>query len=281
MHLGNIFSALLAWLSARSQDGRFILRLEDIDPQRSRQEYADKIIDDLRWLGIDWDAQYVQSQRYERYEAALKKLSSRTFPLYRSRKERLAVGAPQDNDSQLLMNDRQYVNEARQQPSGNAEFMISSPTLPARKPATAIKIDGEDIILRRSDGAWAYQLAVVIDDAEMGVTEVVRGRDLEGCVKYHNFLQDVFGYQHPTYIHVPLIQNRAYQRLSKRDKSLDMAHLREMLSPEETIGRMAFYAGIIPEIQPISAERLIPLFSWDKVPKNDITVPDTINSFEL
>lgn len=205
MHLGNIYTAYASYLSARAQGGQWIVRMEDIDPQRCKHEYAEQILDDLNWLGLEWDGLYYQTDRFKRYEEALSKLD--TYPLYRSRKERLAVGAPQAGD----------IHEAMQ----------------TQKAATAIRIGDEDVILRRSDGAWAYQLAVVVDDAEMGVTEVVRGDDLECCVKYHHYLQDALGYPHPIYKHIPLLYNEAGQRLCKRDKAMDMGVLRTQYSPSE------------------------------------------------
>ena len=208
MHLGNRYTAYASYLRARQQGGKWIVRIEDIDPQRSKPEFAKQILDDLDWLGLRWDGLYYQTERYERYELALSRLE--TFPLYKSRKERLSVGAPQAGDNHVAMH--------------------------TQKPATAIRIpnaDGtsEDIILRRSDGAWAYQLAVVVDDAEMGVTEVVRGDDLACCVQYHHYLQDLLGYPHPIYKHIPLLYNEAGQRLCKRDKDMDMGELRKRYSP--------------------------------------------------
>lgn len=203
--MGNLYTAYASYLSAKQQGGQWIVRMEDIDPQRCRPEYAQQILDDLDWLGLSWDELYYQTDRFDRYEQALSRLE--TYPLFRSRKERLSVGAPQQGD----------VHEAMQ----------------TQKPATAIRIDGEDIILRRSDGAWAYQLAVVVDDAEMGITEVVRGDDLACCVKYHHFLQDQLGYPHPIYKHIPLLYNEAGQRLCKRDKAMDMSVLRQQYTSSE------------------------------------------------
>lgn len=212
MHLGNVYAALMSYRSAREQGGEWILRIEDIDPQRSKTEWRQWIEDDLDWLGLHWDAEYIQSERFDRYELALEHLREQglLFDSYKNRKERLAVSAPQAGDIHMPID--------------------------TRLPATAIRIGDEDIVLRRSDGAWAYQLAVVVDDAEMGVTEVVRGCDLEPSVKYHHYLQDRLGYPHPEYKHLPLLCNEAGQRLSKRDKSLDMSVLRRQYTPSEIIG---------------------------------------------
>ena len=220
MHLGNVYAALMSYRSAREQGGEWILRIEDIDPQRSKPEWRQWIEDDLDWLGLQWDAEYIQSERFDRYELALDRLREQglVYPFAKTRRERLqkeltACGAPQANDDLLL----------------RSEAILPCPLMGkgAGGKGLAIRIGDEDIILRRSDGAWAYQLAVVVDDAEMGITEVVRGCDLEPSVKYHHYLQDCLGYPHPEYKHLPLLCNEAGQRLSKRDKSLDMSVLRQ------------------------------------------------------
>lgn len=217
MHLGNIYAALMSYRSAKEQGGKWILRIEDIDPQRSKPEWRQWIEDDLQWLGLDWDEEYIQSERFDHYEAALDRLREQglVYPYWKTRRERLVCGAPQAGDEQAQ----------------NTEALT-------RLPATAIRIGEEDIILRRSDGAWAYQLAVVVDDAEMGVTEVVRGVDLEPSVKYHYFLQDRLGYPHPVYKHIPLLCNEAGQRLSKRDKALDMSILRQKYDRETLLSML-------------------------------------------
>lgn len=220
MHLGNIYAALMSWRSAREQGGKWILRIEDIDPQRSKPEWRQWIEDDLDWLGLNWDEEFIQSERYDRYEAALERLRQQDllYPYYKTRRERLVCGAPHAEEQRVTPNEGEEQG--------------------GRLPATAIRIGDEDIILRRSDGAWAYQLAVVVDDAEMGVTEVVRGCDLEPSVRYHHYLQDRLGYPHPVYKHLPLLCNEAGQRLSKRDKALDMGELRKKYTPEEIIAQI-------------------------------------------
>lgn len=249
MHLGNVYAALMSWLSAKSQQGEWVLRIEDIDPQRSKPQYADQLRDDLEWLGLSWDCHYVQSERYDRYEEVLARLEAQGLLVasYKNRKERMAVGAPQTGDVQGFLSER--------------------------KPATAVLLpDGEPLVVRRSDGAWAYQLAVVVDDAEMGITEVVRGRDLADSVRFHRFLQDRLGYPSPDYKHLPLLINEQGQRLCKRDRSLDMGVLREQYSPEQIVGRLAFVSGLIEQEEPLRADELLPLFDWGKIPTDDILV---------
>ena len=129
-----------------------------------------------------------------------------------------------------------------------------------------------DFIIRRKDGAWAYQLAVVVDDALMGITEVVRGRDLLLSSPQQMFLSRQLGFIPPIFIHLPLLCNAGGQRLSKRDRSLDMASLRDRFSAPEIIGMLARLAGLQPQPTPVTAQELLPLFSWKKVPVEDMNV---------
>jgi glutamyl-tRNA synthetase len=129
-----------------------------------------------------------------------------------------------------------------------------------------------DFVLRRKDGAWAYQLAVVVDDALMGITEVVRGRDLLLSASQQLYLYDILSLQVPEFIHFPLLCNKAGQRLSKRDKSLDMGVLRSQYTSEQIIGEIAYYAGQTDRPEPMTSAELLKIFDWDKVPVNDIIV---------
>lgn len=288
MHLGNVYSALLSWLSARSQGGGFVLRIEDIDQQRSRREYAEQIDDDLRWLGLDWDERYVQSERFGLYAECLERIERQglTYPCYCTRADIMATQAPHESDGRVV-----YKGTCR---PGNINASIDrNIERNGRKGATRVMVPDRDItfvdghygehtvnlqrqcgdfILRRADGAWAYQLAVVVDDALMGITEVVRGRDLLLSVPQQQYLFSLLGYESPVYAHIPLLCNEVGQRLSKRDKSLDLGALRESHSAEEIIGQLAYHAGIIDQPQSITPRELIPLFSWLNVPKNDIMI---------
>ena len=281
MHLGNIYSALIAWLSARCQNGGFILRLEDIDRQRSREEYAEKIEDDLKWLGIDWDEKYIQSERYGEYEKYLSFLQKegRVYQCYCTRADIMATNAPHETDGRVV-----YKGTCRPE-NLKRDFMTE------RKGAIRLRVPDEEIaftdrhygshsinlerqcgdfILRRADGAWAYQLAVVVDDATMGVTEVVRGRDLLLSVPQQIFLYRTLGFQSPQFAHIPLLCNDAGQRLSKRDKSLSLGELRENFHAEEIVGKLAYYAGILTQPEPVSPSELISVFDWKKIPFDDI-----------
>ncbi len=297
MHMGNVYSALLSWLSAKSQGGQWLLRIEDLDPQRCKREYAIQLEDDLRWLGLEWDAggieeaTFVQSQRgaiYEEYLARLQDLQL-TYPCYCSRADILATQAPHESDGRVV-----YQGTCR--PDGTAEkasFIAHKAQSCQHAPATRLCIPDRDIcftdihygfqsfnlakecgdfILRRADGAWAYQLAVVVDDALMGVTEVVRGRDLLQSVPQQLYLYELLGFKAPTFAHLPLLCNTQGQRLCKRDHSLHMGVLREQYSAPKLLGIIANHAALIDRPEPLSATELIPHFDWNKIPTQDIII---------
>lgn len=307
MHLGNVYAALLSWLSARSQNGGWILRIEDLDPQRSRPEWADQVREDLLWLGLDWDEEYTQSERGDIYARHLEILSRQglTYPCYCTRADIMATQAPHEADGRVVykgtcrpprlggagMNGGTGMNRGTNTGPKNA-VSANIPT-DSRPPATRIFVpdreicftDGHygpqrvnlaqqcgDFILRRGDGAWAYQLAVIVDDALMGVTEVVRGRDLLLSVPQQLYLYEQLGLEAPRFFHLPLLCNTAGQRLCKRDKSLDLGEMRRHHSPQEIIGQLACYAGLQSRPDATSPADLLPLFDWDRVPTGDIRI---------
>ncbi len=306
MHLGNVFSALISWLSAKSKGGKWLLRIEDLDRQRSKAEYARLIEEDLRWLGLEWDeggldsvghaGPYLQSERDDIYLSHFEALDAMGL-LYRCacrRADILAQQAPHESDGRIV-----YPGTCR--PAPCPPFPPSSATAGGAwrlyVPDRAIEVVDEvygrqsvnltahcgDFVVRRADGGWAYQLAVVIDDALMGVTEVVRGCDLLLSAAQQNYLYDIFGWERPTYAHVPLLCNESGQRLSKRDSSMSMAQLRLRHTPEEIIGRLAHLAGLQPQPDPRSAQSLLAGFSLDRLPKSHQAVtnsnwPGTVDS---
>lgn len=284
MHLGNVFCALLSWLSAKSKGGQWLLRIEDLDPGRSRHEYAMQLMDDLQWLGLPWDGDVIrQSQRSDIYAHYLSRLQDAglTYPCFCTRADIMATQAPHETDGRIV-----YAGTCRGRVPDERES-----TMPA---AVRFIVPDEDVsfcdghygmqqvnlarhcgdyILRRRDGAWAYQLAVVVDDALMGVTEVVRGRDLLLSTPQQLHLYRTLGLPEPRFFHHPLLINEAGQRLCKRDLSLDLSTLRARhVSPRDIVGRLAHLAGIIPEASPTLPCDLLPLFSWQSVPMQDITV---------
>lgn len=282
MHLGNVFSALLSWLSAKSQGGTWLLRIEDIDPQRSKKEYAEFIMDDLHWLGLDWDeGPYYQSERGDIYEHYLKQLTDNglTYPCYCTRADILATQAPHESDGRVVYKGT-CRNLAPGVKTGPAAIRMK---VPSEGKGILSFTDGHygmqtidltthcgDFIVRRKDGAWAYQLAVVVDDALMGINEVVRGCDLLLSSPQQIYLAQQLGFAPPHFTHLPLLCNKQGQRLSKRDQSLDMAALRTSNTPEEIIGMLAHAAGLQQSNEPITAQELVGEFSWDKIPTNNI-----------
>lgn len=287
MHLGNVFAALISWLSAKSKGGKWLLRIEDLDRQRSKPEYAKLIEDDLHWLGLDWDeggtegygpaGPYLQSQRDEIYEQHFSLLKEKGL-LYRCgcrRADILAQQAPHESDGRIV-----YPGTCR--PSPFPPFPSQGPDKGAWRlyvPDDDIIVDDEvfgrqivnltdhcgDFVVRRADGGWAYQLAVVVDDALMGVTEVVRGCDLLLSAAQQNYLYDIFGWKRPLYAHIPLLCNAEGQRLSKRDQSLSMAELRQRRRPEEIIGMLAHLAGLTEEPNPCRPADLIEAYSASRL----------------
>lgn len=295
MHLGNVLCSLLAWLSARSQGGKIILRVEDLDTERSNWEFQRQIEDDLLWLGLTWDEggvdadnhRYCQSRRtdiYLRYFAQLEEMGL-IYPCFCSRAELHAASAPHRSDGRFL-----YTGTCR---NLTPEEVAQKRKL--RPPAARIRVpDREvaftdlhygpytenlaeecgDFVVRRADGVFAYQLAVAIDDALMGVTEVVRGNDLLSSSPRQIWLHELFGFPPPQYGHIPLLTAFDGRRLSKRDGDLDLSRLRTLYSPEEIIGMLGKAAGLLDEYRPISAENLISYFDWKKIPLEDIRLPE-------
>lgn len=283
MHLGNVFSALLSWLSARAQGGTWLLRIEDIDPQRSRLEYADMLMDDLQWLGLEWDGEPCwQSRRGDIYARYLQQLTDAglIYPCYCTRADILATQAPHESDGRVV-----YKGTCRNLPPGSRKGPAAlRMKVPGEGRGIVTFTDGHygthtvdlttqcgDFIVRRKDGAWAYQLAVVVDDALMGINEVVRGRDLLLSSPQQIYLAQQLGFTPPRFTHLPLLCNTAGQRLSKRDKSLDMGCLRQRFTPNQIIGLLAHAAGLQPTADAVSAQSLVKTFSWDKVGTADIT----------
>ena len=286
MHLGNVFGALLSWLSAKSQGGRWLLRIEDIDPQRSRRDYALQLMDDLAWLGLTWDGEPVwQSERSDIYEHYCNILQEKelTYPCYCTRADLLATQAPHESDGRVVYPGTCRPNKFRADTSGLRQGPSSTRLIVPDRNITFT--DGHygqqcinlarhvgDFIIRRKDGAWAYQLAVVVDDALTGVNEVVRGRDLLLSVPQQIYIAQLLNFTPPHYIHFPLLTGNDGQRLSKRDRSMDMGELRQHSSAAQIVGRLAFLAGIQPEPQPATPAELLKAFDWNSVPQRDIIV---------
>lgn len=265
MHLGNIVAALLSYLSVKSKGGKWILRIEDIDPQRSKQQYADMLMDDLSWLGLQWDeGPYYQSQRGEIYEEYLAQLCERgiVYPCRCTRAELMATQAPHESDGHIV-----YSGKCRPtgltyglELTGNT-LRLMVPPYPGNEDAHSGIVAFDDLIcgrqtvslanhcgdfvVKRRDGAWAYQFAVAIDDALMGMTEVVRGEDLLLSTAQQLYVMQHLGLPSPRhYLHFPLVRNSSGIRLSKRDHSLSMEQLRRTYTPHEVLAMAAEAANL-------------------------------------
>ena len=274
MHLGNVFAALMAWLSVKSRNGHLVLRMEDLDTQRTSEAFAETLRDDLRWLGLPWDLETEpQSRRsgtYDRYFELLRE-KNLLYPCYCTRSQLHNVNAPHLSDGTYV-----YPGTCRNRteiPVGRApSWRVQVPDrvwtftdLGQGEHAQNLATDCGDFVVRRADGCYVYQLAVVVDDGETGVTEVVRGLDLLGNSPRQMYLQELFGFSRPEYGHVPMLLAPDGRRLSKRDRDLDLGELRKRITAEELIGKLAFSAGLIDRDVAISAAELAKEFSWDKL----------------
>ena len=283
LHLGNLRSALLGWLWARTSGGEFLLRIEDLDPDRSKAEFTDALFQDLEWLGLDWDGPvWRQSQRREVYDEALAQLakSGRAYQCWCSRAEvARAASAP-------------HVGEEGPVYPGTCRDGASPK--PGRQPSWRFRVEpgvvrvvdalhGElvqdvaqeigDFVIRRIDGVASYQLAVVVDDALSGVNHVLRGEDLLSSTPRQVLLQRALGYPAPQYAHVPLLLQGDGKRLAKRDGASTVAGLRALgWSPERVVGQLAGWSGL-GDGTPVKARELVPGFSLERVRREPTVVP--------
>ena len=296
MHLGNLCCCLLAWLSAKSRGGKVVLRIEDLDEARCPRKFAELLQQDLDWLGLSADeggdksgpdGPYYQSERsgiYQQFYDTLWK-KGLVYPCFCSRSQLHAADAPHRSDGQVV-----YAGTCRNlTPEEVAEKSRRRP------PAWRVKVPDEtigftdghlgyyeenlardcgDFYLRRADGVFAYQLAVVVDDALMGVTQVVRGADLLSSTPRQLWLYRTLGLQAPEFFHMPLLLAPDGRRLSKRDGDESLEHLQAKYTPEEIIGRMAYACGLQKAPDPRTPAELAEGFSWEKVPRQDIVLPE-------
>lgn len=287
MHLGNVFAALIAWLSVRSRDGEMVLRMEDLDTQRTSAEFAETLRDDLRWLGLTWDRETpAQSQRsavYDNYFEILRE-KGLLYPCYCTRSQLHSVNAPHLSDGTYV-----YPGTCRNLTEGERAAFHRAPAwrvvVPDRVWTVEDKIQGTyrcnlatecgDMVVRRADGVYVYQLAVTVDDGEAGVTEVVRGMDLLSSAPRQMYLQELFGFAHPEYAHVPMLLAPDGRRLSKRDRDLDLGILRQRLTREALLGVLAFAAGLIDQEVSVSLNDLTKEFSWKKLSGDHIFLDPT------
>ena len=292
MHLGNLCCCLLAWLSAKSKGGQVLLRIEDLDTLRCPRVFADAIVDDLAWLGLSADGPDpvpYQSERSELYQHYYDVLADRgvVYPCFCSRSQLHAASAPHRSDGQVVY---QGTCRGLSPEEIAAKQKHKAPAWRVQVPDEVIGFtDGHmgwyeenlardcgDFYLRRGDGVFAYQLAVVVDDALMGVTEVVRGADLLSSTPRQLWLYRELGLPAPQFYHLPLLLAPDGRRLSKRDGDQSLANLRARFSPEEVVGRLAFAVGLQDAPRPRTPQSLVSDFSWARIPKHDILLPENL-----
>ena len=280
MHAGNIFSALVAWLVAKSQDGRMVLRIEDLDRERSKPAFVDQVQRDFERLGLTWDeGPYFQHDRDEAYRAAFEQLDRRglLYPCWCTRADLHAASAPHRGEKPVYPGTCRHLSaEERREREASGRSAAIRLAVPDRTFAVADLVQGVyqqnlarecgDFLVRRADGTFAYQLAVVVDDGAQKVTSVVRGMDLLCSTPQQMYLQELLGLPRPAYAHVPLVVGELNRRLSKRDRD---AALDELLArfgtPAAVIGHIAALTGLAPTDEPVMPDQLLRDFSWERL----------------
>lgn len=294
LHLGNLRTALLAWLFARAAGGAFVLRVEDLDHPRVRPHAAAQMLDDLRWLGLDWDegpdvggllGPYTQSMRLALYDGALAHLRQcgLVYPCYCTRAELHALGgiasAPQGSDDtprypgacrDLTERERHQREQEGRRPAlrfrvPDGEIAFDDMIAGSQREQTAATVG--DFVVRRSDGIVAYQLAVVVDDALMGITQVVRGSDLLTSTARQLALFDALGYTRPQqFAHVPVALDATGARMAKRDASAGIAGERTRGTDHRVVlGALAATAGLWPQGEPATPDQLVAAFDQRRI----------------
>ncbi len=279
LHLGNLRTALVAWLTARSVGGEFIVRMEDLDRMTSSPEHEVGQLESLRALGLDWDGEVVrQSERFGLYQEAIDRLrgDGLVYECYCTRREiREAVRAPQGAEPggaypgtcrHLTDDERTALREAGRRPA--LRLLTDS-----REESFDDRFSGrqsgpvDDLVLQRNDGVPAYNLAVVVDDSVQGVTEVVRGDDLLASTSGQILLHRLLGLRVPEYVHIPLVLAPDGSRLAKRHGAVTLADLAERgSSPADVCARLAESLGIDIGGRPVTAPDLLDRFDLDRVP---------------
>ncbi len=298
LHLGNLACSLLAWLSIKQKNGHMILRIEDLDTARCTQKDSDFAANDLAFLGLDWQEgakiggnhePYTQSICDDIYTKSFNKLSQKglIYPCFCSRSALHSASAPHRSDGTFVYQGTCH----------NLSATEIAQKLKTKLPAMRLIVPDEkltftdghlgtytenlltdcgDFVLRRGDGIYAYQLAVVVDDARMGVSEVVRGADLLSSTARQIYLYRLLGHNVPRFYHCPLLLDYDGRRLSKRDGDDSLENLALKYTAEEIIGKLAFVYGLQNEPTPRTASSLINDFSWDKVPIQDLKLPQNL-----
>ncbi len=299
IHLGNVWTALWVWVHARQHYGTVVLRVEDLDPDRSRPALAAQQLADLHWLGLDWDegpdeggayGPYIQSERQSIYDRTFAQLAARdlVYPCYCTRAELRAVAsAPHAGEGGGRYPGTCRTLDAHERARRAASGRVPSWRLRLPDHLTPIRFDdlcqgsveedvalvAGDFVVRRADGVYAYQLAVVVDDGLMQISEVLRGADLLSSTARQIWLYRLLGYVEPRFGHVPLLIDRDGHRLSKRQASLSVTHLRAAgVQPQEIVGALAFVAGLVPEPTPLMPHDLIGRLDLERLSHPSLTI---------
>ena len=281
-HPGTLLAALLAWLDARSRGAAFLLRLEDVDTERCTPEHARELRLALRWLGLDWDEESVQSERRSAHEAALDALAAAglLYPCRCSRAELRLAGAPAADGGVV------YPGTCRTRALPAGGWRAAREALRLRLPPGRVAPADEggldlaqdpalalgDPVLRRRDGAIAYHLAVVVDDAAQGVTRVVRGRDLAPSTAIHLLLQRMLGLPSLVWRHHLLLLEERGAKLAKLHGAVGWRALATRLAPGSLCGWLAAAAGLRPDAAPLRPGDLVADFDWGRVRREDLVV---------
>jgi glutamyl-tRNA synthetase len=278
--------------------GTIVMRIEDLDRPRCKPEWTERLLEDMRWLGLDWDegpdtggsyGPYEQSRRSELYEEALCMLQDKglLYPCYCSRADLLSAGqAPHG----LASEGPSYPGYCRNlsEAERRAKEAVKTPSLRFRMPEKPVSFRdgiagwmqyepgaGGDFIVKRADGIIGYQLAVVVDDHAMGITHVLRGWDLLDSTPRQLLLAEAMGFAPPQYAHAPLILGPDGKRLAKRHGDIAVAVLRNSgFRPEHIIGLLAWLYRLIDRPEPVRPQDLIPLFQLDRLPRHAARLPD-------
>jgi glutamyl-tRNA synthetase len=289
LHLGGAWTALASWVIARRARGTFVLRIEDLDAGRVTASSEESLKADLGWLGLDWDEEPVrQSERTHLYEEALASLvrAGLVYPCDCSRAEiAMAVAAPHAGEEVVYPGACRRADPTRRLKRPPAlRIVVPSTTvgyedLIAGSVSQTLDRDVGDFVLRRGDGAFAYQLAVVVDDLALQITDVVRGADLVASTPRQIWLARLLGGQPPRYAHVPLVVAPDGARLEKRTFGATVRELREAgLSPEHVVGELAHGLGLSPRPTPFTAAEIVELGAenpWGSFPRESWRMPES------
>ncbi len=278
-HPGTLLAALLAWLDARAAGGRVVLRLEDLDHTRCRPGWSSQLVDDLAWLGLDWDEVVAQGTRRIEHEAALDRLAAagRLYPCACSRRDR--QGGRRAPDGGWT-----YPNTCRGRPLPAGGWRDAGEAVRVRLDDGRLEIDDEsgidlsqdpaaelgDPVVVRRDRVLAYQLVVVVDDAAAGVTRVVRGRDIAPSTATQVALQRLLGLPTPTYRHHLLLVEPRGDKLAKLHGSAPASALRARYRADELCGLLAGAVGLATDHRPTRPAELLPAFAWSRVRHEDL-----------